>query len=215
MTQLDEEVLETRLRDTLRVVAASPIDPGRTPGVAALPKPRVPRRVTAALVAAAIVVVFFVPLPHVSLFHSLVAPAKVTPPARPGWTMQPTRAKPGFGTPLACRGRCKSSNCSECDKAGSPIAKNRDWGPRPLGGIGAALRSVGGYGGQSERREAGGPDAGIGREVRRGDAEIDARHRPGDYKTGGGVRPWHTTILPSTLGPAADELCSAGWKMTC
>jgi len=83
MTQLDDEVLERRLRDTLRVVAVSPIDPGRTPGVAALPRPRVPRRVTAALVAAAIVVVFFVPLPHVSLFHSLVAPAKVTPTNTP------------------------------------------------------------------------------------------------------------------------------------
>ena len=34
-------------------------------------------------VAAAIVVVFFVPLPHVSLFHSLVAPAKVTPTNTP------------------------------------------------------------------------------------------------------------------------------------
>jgi hypothetical protein len=34
-------------------------------------------------VAAAIVVVFFVPLPHVSLFHSLVAPAKTTPASTP------------------------------------------------------------------------------------------------------------------------------------
>ena len=32
--------------------------------------------------AAAIVVVFFVPLPHVSLFHSLVTPAKVTAPTK-------------------------------------------------------------------------------------------------------------------------------------
>ena len=83
MTQLDDEVLEKRLRDTLRVVAASPIGPGRAPEVAALPRPRVPRRLTAALVAAAIVVVFFVPLPHASLFHSLVAPARVTPTNTP------------------------------------------------------------------------------------------------------------------------------------
>jgi hypothetical protein len=33
-------------------------------------------------VAAAIIVVFFVPVPHVSLFHSLVTPAKVTAPTR-------------------------------------------------------------------------------------------------------------------------------------
>jgi hypothetical protein len=38
--------------------------------------------VMSVLVAAAIVVVFFVPLPHVSLFHSLVTPAKVTAPTR-------------------------------------------------------------------------------------------------------------------------------------
>ena len=36
-------------------------------------------RAVVVAVAAAIVVVFFVPLPHVSLFHSLVAPAKTTP----------------------------------------------------------------------------------------------------------------------------------------
>jgi len=116
MTQLDDEVLERRLRDTLRVVAASPIDPGRTPGVAALPRPRVPRRATAALVAAAIVVVFFVPLPHVSLFHSLVAPAKVTPTNTPMVTsarVTPTEVT-GAGGYLWMLGTypCSTGTCS-------------------------------------------------------------------------------------------------------
>ena len=53
--------------------------PGRVPGLSDGRRPRVARRVTTVLVAAAIVVVFFVPLPHVSLFHGLVAPAKTTP----------------------------------------------------------------------------------------------------------------------------------------
>ena len=40
-------------------------------------------RVWVVAVAAAIVVVFFVPVPHVSLFHSLVTPAKTTPASKP------------------------------------------------------------------------------------------------------------------------------------
>ena len=92
MTQLDDEVLERKLRNTLRAVAASPIGPGRTPEVAALPRPRVRRTVTAALVAAAILVVFFVPLPHVSLFRHLVTPGSrlTTPTSVVPATVTPT-----------------------------------------------------------------------------------------------------------------------------
>ena len=84
MTNLDNDVLEARLRETLRFVAAGPIGPGQMPAVAGRPRPRIARRVTAVLMAAAILVVFFVPLPHVSLFKSLVAPAKVATPSPVG-----------------------------------------------------------------------------------------------------------------------------------
>jgi hypothetical protein len=83
MTDLDDDVLERRLRETFRVVAEAPISPGQTPVVHELHRPRIRRQVSVALVTAAIVVVFFVPLPHVSLFHSLVAPAKVGTPTNP------------------------------------------------------------------------------------------------------------------------------------
>ncbi|MGA2527657.1 MAG: hypothetical protein ABSG36_00690 [Acidimicrobiales bacterium] len=79
MTNMRDDVLETRLRETFQALAKAPISPGRMPTLSATRRPRVARRVTTVLVAAAIVVVFFVPLPHVSLFHSLVAPAKTTP----------------------------------------------------------------------------------------------------------------------------------------
>ena len=82
MTNLGDDVLEGRLRETLRAVAATPIDPGQMPAILGPSQPHIGRHVMSVLVAAAIVVVFFVPLPHVSLFHSLVTPAKVTAPTR-------------------------------------------------------------------------------------------------------------------------------------
>ena len=67
-------------------------------------------------VAAAIVVVFFVPLPHVSLFHSLVAPAKVTPTKTPMVTsvrVTPTEVT-GAGGYLWMLGTypCSTGTCS-------------------------------------------------------------------------------------------------------
>jgi len=67
-------------------------------------------------VAAAIVVVFFVPLPHVSLFHSLVTPAKVTPSSTP--TVTSARVTPievtGAGGYLWMLGTypCSTGTCS-------------------------------------------------------------------------------------------------------
>ena len=55
-------------------------------------------RVRVVAVAAAIVVVFFVPLPHVSLFHNLVTPAKVTP----------------TNTPNTVAARCHPDQCDRC-----------------------------------------------------------------------------------------------------
>jgi hypothetical protein len=80
MTNLDDDVLERRLRETFQVVAAGPIGPGRVPAMPDSARPRIRHKVTAVLVAAAIMLVFLVPLPHVSLFKSLVASSKVTTP---------------------------------------------------------------------------------------------------------------------------------------
>ena len=80
MTNLDDDVLERRLRETFQAVAAGPIGQGRVPVVSDSPRPRIRPKVTAVLVAAAIVLVFFVPLPHVSLLTRLVTPAKFTTP---------------------------------------------------------------------------------------------------------------------------------------
>ena len=79
MTNLSDDVLETRLRETLRAVAEAPvISPGQMPTLSDARRPRVARRATTALVAAAIVVVFFVPLPSLSLFNRLTANPAVT-----------------------------------------------------------------------------------------------------------------------------------------
>jgi hypothetical protein len=80
MTNLDDDVLERRLRETFQAIAAGPIGQGRVPVVPDSPRPHIRRKVTAVLVAAAIVLVFFVPLPHVSLLKRLVTPAKFTTP---------------------------------------------------------------------------------------------------------------------------------------
>ena len=75
-------------------------------------------------VAAAIVVVFFVPLPHVSLFHSLVTPAKVTAPTNSlPLTSQPHRLD-GCRLPTARRSypfqRLGGSSTTSCPTGSSP-----------------------------------------------------------------------------------------------
>lgn len=81
MTNMRDDILETRLRETLRAVAEAPITPGRMPTLTDPRRPRVARRMTTVLVVAAIVIVFFVPLPHASLFTRLVTPSKKTTPS--------------------------------------------------------------------------------------------------------------------------------------
>ena len=83
MTSLDDDVLARRLREALRAVAASPIDPGQIPVMDQGVRPRIARAVTPVVVAAALLVVFFVPVPHVSLFESLTNTTKAATPARP------------------------------------------------------------------------------------------------------------------------------------
>jgi len=91
MTQLDDEVLERKLRNTLRASRQAQSARPNT-GSSRPTRPRVRRTVTAALVAAAILVVFFVPLPHVSLFRHLVTPGSrlTTPTSVVPATVTPT-----------------------------------------------------------------------------------------------------------------------------
>jgi len=88
VTSLDDDVLARRLREALRAVATSPIDPGQMPEMVQGVRPRVARAVTPVVVAAAVLVVFFVPVPHVSLFESLTNTTKVATPTR-----QPVRCE--------------------------------------------------------------------------------------------------------------------------
>jgi hypothetical protein len=94
------------------------------------------RRVVAVAPVAAIVVVFFVPLPHASLFHGIVAPARVTIPAahsrRPSRFQSSTcrRHRPGGrrSRTETCRYRCPRrgrSSMREVTGVTSPVVPAR------------------------------------------------------------------------------------------